>query len=283
VNEVCAAEGYTLLKGRGMSNRHSIVGLCAASLLASATPATAIDACRQPDWVTSTGQSVRAIDGATILLADGRSARLAGIVAPNALDGDDEAVERSRAALDVAIAGRVFLIHGRKDEKDRHGRMIAHVVAGQQWVQAELLRGGHVRAAFGNESAGCANALLRAEAEARKARRGLWAEARFAIAEARDLEPLRSMTGRFAIIEGTVEHVGEAGGRIYLDFGRRYTRDFTVVIPREAQAAFAQAGVDLRGLSGKAVRVRGVIYAWGGPAMELRVPAALELLAADEG
>jgi endonuclease YncB( thermonuclease family) len=266
-----------------MNRRCTIAAFCATLLLESAAPAVAFDDCRQPDWVTSTGQSIRAIDGATILLADGRSVRLAGIVVPTALDGDDQAADSSRAALDAAIAGRVFSIHGRKDEKDRHGRMIAHVIAGEQWVQAELLRGGHARVAFDKEGAGCAKALLGVEGEARKARRGLWSMPTFAVAAAHDLERLRAMSGRFAVIEGTVEHVGEAGGRIYLDFGRRYTRDFTIVIPREAHAAFAQAGVDLRGLSGKAVRARGVIYSWGGPAMELRVPAALELLAADEG
>jgi endonuclease YncB( thermonuclease family) len=265
-----------------MQHRYIIAVLCAALLFASVTPAAAIEPCRQPDWVTSTGQSVRAIDGATLLLADGRSVRLAGIVAPTALDGDDAAVEASRAVLDAALAGHVFFIHGGKDEKDRYGRLLAQVAAGERWVQAELLRGGHARAAFDNVSAACAKALLRVEAEARKARRGLWGKASFAVAEARDLDALRAAAGRFAVVEGTVEHVGETGGRIYLDFGRRYTRDFTIVIPREAHAAFAQAGVDLRGLSGKAVRARGMIHSWGGPAMELRVPAALELLAAGE-
>jgi endonuclease YncB( thermonuclease family) len=251
--------------------------------LASLTvPAAAIEACRQPEWVTSTGQSVRAIDGATILLTDGRSVRLAGIVAPAALDGDDAAVDASRAALDAALAGHVFSIHGGRDAKDRYGRLLAQVTAAERWVQAELLRDGHARAAFDDESAACAKALLRVEAEARKARRGLWGKASFAVAEARDLDTLRAAAGRFAVVEGTIEHVGETGGRIYLDFGRRYTHDFTIVIPREAHAVFAQAGVDLRGLSGKAVRARGTIYSWGGPAMELRVPAALELLVAGE-
>jgi endonuclease YncB( thermonuclease family) len=263
-----------------MNKLDAIAMLCAALLLASTAPAAALEPCREPDWIKSSGQSVRAIDGATILLADGRSVRLAGITVPTTLDGDDEAVEASRAALDAALAGYIFSIHGGKDEKDRYGRLLAQVSAGERWVQAELLRNGHARAAFDNESAACAKALLRVEAEARKARRGLWGMTGFGVAAARDLETLRAAAGRFAVVEGTVEHVGETGGRIYLDFGRRYTRDFTIVIPREAHAAFAQAGVDLRGLSGKAVRARGMIHSWGGPAMELRAAAALELLAA---
>jgi hypothetical protein len=89
--------------------------------------------------------------------------------------------------------------------------------------------------------------------------------------------------GRFVMVYGAVGRGGAAGGRLFLDFVRRHREDFTIVIPREAHAAFAAAGVDLGALSGKAVRARGVLFSWGGPAMELRVPWALELIEADEG
>ena len=70
-------------------------------------------------------------------------------------------------------------------------------------------------------------------------------------------------------------------GRLFLDFGRRFNQDFSIVIPRGARAAFAAAGVDLKALAGKRVRARGVLYIWGGPALELRIPTALEIVGAD--
>jgi hypothetical protein len=75
-----------------------------------------------------------------------------------------------------------------------------------------------------------------------------------------------------------VQRVGESGGRTFLDFGRRYTQDFTIVVPRASQSAFQAAGIDLKAMRGKRVRVRGVLYSFGGPAIEARLPAALEVL-----
>ena len=109
-------------------------------------------------------------------------------------------------------------------------------------------------------------------------RAGLWRDEAFAVKNASATQSLRDSAGGFAVIEGTVLRVGEAGGRLFLDFGRHYSRDFSLVVSREAQAGFAKAGLDLRGLSGKRVRVRGVLFDRGGPAMELRTPAALEII-----
>jgi hypothetical protein len=89
---------------------------------------------------------------------------------------------------------------------------------------------------------------------------------------------LNAAAGRFAVVEGTVTRVGEAGGRLFLDFGRRYMEDFTLVVSRGARPTFEKAGVDLKALKGKKVRARGVLFPWGGPAIELRKPAALELV-----
>jgi micrococcal nuclease len=113
--------------------------------------------------------------------------------------------------------------------------------------------------------------------------RGIWSDEAFAILVASAVPGPFVANGRFALVEAVVQRVGEAGGRIFLDFGRRYREDFTIVIPREAQPAFAAAGVDLRALSGRRVRARGVLFSWGGPTVELRAPGALELIAADEG
>ena len=53
------------------------------------------------------------------------------------------------------------------------------------------------------------------------------------------------------------------------------------MIPRDARAAFAAVGVDLKALTGKRVRARGILVSWGGPAIEVKLPAALEILDRD--
>ena len=46
-------------------------------------------------------------------------------------------------------------------------------------------------------------------------------------------------------------------------------------------AMLAAAGLDLRTLVGNRVRARGILVSWGGPAVEVRLPVALELLDRD--
>ncbi len=146
------------------------------------------------------------------------------------------------------------------------------------WLQAALVADGILRVAPEAGEPACSAALLPFEHKARVARAGLWAEARFALQNAQDLAALNAAAGRFAVVEGIVTRVGEAGGRLFLDFGRRYMEDFTLVVSREARPAFESAGVDLKALKGKKVRARGVLFPWGGPAIELRKPAALEVV-----
>jgi hypothetical protein len=48
--------------------------------------------------------------------------------------------------------------------------------------------------------------------------------------------------GHFALVEGKILNVGEFGAAIYLNFGRRYTRDFSVMILRRNARLFLAVG-----------------------------------------
>ena len=257
-----------------------VAGICLAS-----EKLGSIEDCRGAAAIAIAAAS-GARDGATIGLKDGRVVRLAGIGAPSEFDGSAEAARRATAALDALVAGRRVVLHSARSEPDRYGRIVAQVVVQDepvQWVQAALVRDGHAQVLPGSGNPDCAGQLLGLERQARRLERGLWSDAAFSILSAHSIPDALVSAGRFALVEATVRRVGEAGGRLFLDFGRRYREDFTIVIPREAHAAFAAAGVDLRALSGRRVRARGVLFSWGGPAMELRVPGALEVIEADEG
>lgn len=221
-------------------------------------------------------EAVGASDARTIRLSDGREVRLVGIAVPVESEGS--------TPLNALVAGRRISLHGLRDATDRYGRLLAQVTVENdpsRWVQAALVGSGEARVAPGMVP-DCAKALLLHEDRARASKLGIWREREFAVRAAADVRTLLAEAGHYTVVEGRVLRVGETGGRLVLDFGRRYDRDFSIVIPREAQKGFADAGVDLRALSGKRVRARGVLFTWGGPALELRVPAALELIGADE-
>jgi micrococcal nuclease len=74
--------------------------------------------------------------------------------------------------------------------------------------------------------------------------------------------------------------VGEGGGRIYLNFADDWRSDFTISIERKDVPALAAAGIDLKGLAGKPVRVRGWIEWRNGPMIAATHPEQLELLPA---
>ena len=60
------------------------------------------------------------------------------------------------------------------------------------------------------------------------------------------------------------------------NFGRRWTRDFTVTIPKRHRREFAAAGVDPKKLEGHRIRVRGWIEQRGGPVIEAEAPEQIE-------
>ena len=70
--------------------------------------------------------------------------------------------------------------------------------------------------------------------------------------------------------------VRERGATIYVNFGRRWTEDFTVTISKRNERSFTAAGFELKKLAGRRVRVRGWIEERGGPWIEAARPEQIE-------
>jgi hypothetical protein len=58
--------------------------------------------------------------------------------------------------------------------------------------------------------------------------------------------------------------VRESGSTIYVNFGQRWSEDFTVTIQKRNERNFAAAGLDPKSLQGRRVRVRGWVEERGG-------------------
>ena len=96
------------------------------------------------------------------------------------------------------------------------------------------------------------------------AKLGLWADPYYDVLDAETPADVLAQRGRFALVEGKVVSVRESGATIYVNFGRRWSEDFTVTILKRNERNFTAAGLDLKGLAGRRVRVRGWIEARGG-------------------
>ena len=234
------------------------------------------------DWRDG-GEAVveRALDGDTLALSGSRVLRLAGVLAPKAADRGPErtveaAAEAGRAALDRLARGKQIRLWMGSAAQDRHGRLVAYAkTADGQWLQDEMLRLGHARVLTLPGAAERAGEMLKLEAEARAARRGLWALSAYAVRA-------DSEAGRFAdsfqIVEGRVLKAAAARDIFYLNFDRDYRHDFSVGLDRAAQRAFRRAGLDPASLAGKRIRIRGWIVWRGGPYIGATHPEQVEVL-----
>jgi endonuclease YncB( thermonuclease family) len=228
----------------------------------------------------ATGAVASVVDGRTLVLDDGREVRLAAIevAAPNEPGG-----AAAKAALEALAASRRIDLRAaaEKPETDRYGRLFGHVYvtsdSAERWAEAELIAAGHARVAARVDVRACANALLVRERAARAANLGLWADPIYVIRPADDPAAVAAERGRFAIVEGKVLSVRESGPTIYVNFGRRWTQDFTVTIAKRNESAFTSAGLEPKRLQGRRVRVRGYVEQRGGPWVEATRPEQIEL------
>lgn len=261
--------------------RHAAVLFCALVVVAAAAdPATAAGCGFEPQ---GEGRVSTIIDNRTFRLEDGREVRLAGI----------QTVTAGSAALAGLIAGRDVTLRGETDAPDRWGRQAAFVFAGgsnipvqgsnttvqgtDTSVQGLLLARGEALVSADIADKGCAAELAAAEAVARQSRRGTWADSSV-IKNAEKPGDILSSVGQFAVVEGKVLSVRQAGATFYANFGRRWTRDFAVSISRRMVGSFEAAGINLRSLENRHVRVRGWVEQRGGPRIELFRVGQLEVV-----
>jgi endonuclease YncB( thermonuclease family) len=239
---------------------------------AAANPAIAAGCAFEPQ---GEGRVAGIIDARSFRLEDGREVILAGIepITP------DKAVVNRAPALAAILTGREVELRGADDTPDRYGRQPAFVVLvpSETLVQGELLAQGEALVSATVTDKDCASILTAAEATARQAKRGIWANPA-AIKNPESPGDILAGIGRFTVVEGKVLSVRQAGATTYLNFGRNWTRDFAVTISRRMLPAFEAAGMVPKSLENRRIRVRGWIEARGGPRIELLRVGQIELL-----
>jgi endonuclease YncB( thermonuclease family) len=227
----------------------------------------------------------KAVDGDTLVLEDGRIVRLAGIEAPKPfLARPDKAVgdlaEKARRELERLALGKTVELRLGTLQRDRHNRILAQVYLGSTWLQEAMVTAGLARVRPLDEDFSCLGVLVTVEREIRESRKGLWANPEFAVISAYD-PSLIERKGLYVLVEGRVISVGHGDRVDFLNFGRNWQRDFTVMISGAAAASFGESGLSVDSLAEKRIRVRGVIEEGGGPILRLNSPGEIEVLGDD--
>ena len=242
----------------GTANLCAVISLGAIMLATAPARSAAASACGfEPQ---GEGRVSAIIDARSFRTDDGREVRLAGIE----VESDDTAV------LVALIAGRTVGLHGETDAPDRYGRQPAFVFLDEadRSVQGMLLERGAALASGTVADRPCAAELAAAEALARQARRGIWQRGA-AIKNAESPDDILARVGQFTLVEGKVLSVRQAGSVTYINFGRRWTRDFAATISRRVLPLVEAAGISVKALENRRIRVRGVVEGRGGPRIEV--------------
>ena len=261
----------TMIKTTGIRRRFLANILPCGMMLAAAAanPAIAAGCNFEPQ---GEGRVGAILDARSFRMDDGREVRLAGIETAAA------GKAAGASALSALIADRNVMLRGETDAPDRYGRQPAFVFAdsADTPVQSLLLLRGQALVSGTVADKACAAELASAEAAARRAGRGIWADPAV-IKNAESPGELLTRIGQFTVVEGKVLSVRQAGAVTYINFGRRWTRDFAVTISRRMVAAFAAAGITLKSLENRRIRVRGFVEARGGPRIEALLVGQIEL------
>ncbi len=261
-----------------------------ASLLALATlsaSSAAASACAQLRMETG-GVVAEVTDGDTLVLDDSRVVRLIGTQAPKLPLGREGfptwplAPEAKEALGELALGKEVLLGYG-GEEIDRYGRQLAHVFVGKPeaslWVQHTMISKGLARVYSFPDNRSCLDLLLAAEGQARLGGLGIWRDPYYSVRQADAPGELLARAGHYELVEGKVLLADQSGGRVYLNFGKFWKEDFTVVIEAPALRLFAEDGFDPLALDGQVIRVRGWVDDRDGPRIEVTHPEQIEVLA----
>ena len=211
-------------------------------------------------------------DSHTVGLDDGRLIKLAGMAWAVSAD-------IAKAALADLLLDRTVSLKG-SAATDRYGRLHAFpsVSGSETPVQYGLLAQGLAVMSGRIGDKACVDALLDRERVARSAGLGFWRSGGQHSAD--DPKMVLRDQGRFAMVRGRVLSVRQSGGVIYVNFGRRWSEDFTVTIAKRNEATFIKEGLAPKSLSGRDVRVRGFIEERSGPWIEATRPEQFEVMAA---
>ena len=220
---------------------------------------------------------VRIEHNGVLVLQDGRAASLEGIRIPMATQdhAPQPASDQSFDALSAFAKDQDLALHAMWPKEDRYDRVRSQAFTNDgTWLQIELLKRGLARVNISPDRTECASEMFAAEAEARNAHLGLWAQPAYAV---RTPDTVKADVGTFQIVQGVVLNADVRDGRAYLNFGPDWKTDFTVTISPDDMKTFRAMGVDPRGYKGKFMRVRGIVQWLNGPEMELADPRQAEV------
>lgn len=230
---------------------------------------------------TGIGRVDQVLDGLTIVLKDKKIIRLSSIDIPDHAYPDGGTINlAAKAALEKLLpSGTEVLIYQTRMAKtgrtNRLGQELTHLVKKEDgtWLNGALVENGYARAMPSDTNPDHAATLYTLEQKARKANLLLWSDKGWPV-----LTPERAGEGigEYRIVEGTVVSAATVKNNLYLNFGKNWKDDFTIMLTPAIRRDLARRGIDPLALPHKTIRARGYIREYNGPFMEPESALRLE-------
>ncbi len=233
-----------------------------------------------PDFSEITVTEV--IDGDTIKLSNGRLLRYIGLDTPEVRVKEKGkfiykpqpfALEAKKynAAL---VEGKAVRVEFDVDKEDKYGRLLGYCFVEDTFVNARLIAEGYAVLYTYPPNVKHVDLFVKLQKEAREKQKGLWGS--YAVIDhtraGRYLNQIRTVRGR-------VVSTYKSAKCVFLNFGRDYKTDFTVVIFNNSLGAFYKAGIDpVDFYRDKKVEVSGRIREYNGPEIIVNAPAELDII-----
>ena len=244
------------------------------------------------------------IDGDSFNLIGGEKVRLLGIDAPEA---GEPGADIAKDFLQMLILNKKIRLEKDVTDKDKYGRLLRYVYCNKLFVNKEMIRKGYVVVCFYPPDERHKEEFIKAQGEAEKFKRGLWATGVFQptnlslpgsaeqtgvaeeevgkgktpkVSSREDVISWKDADkyyGKIKTVEGTIVATYNSGKACFLNFHPDYKAHFTAVILAGDFDKFSSPPEDY--YLHKKVRIKGLIKRYqGSPEIVISNPSQIEVV-----
>ncbi|MBP7088001.1 MAG: thermonuclease family protein [Candidatus Omnitrophica bacterium] len=222
------------------------------------------------------------IDGDTVKLSNGKLLRYIGIDTPEVNIKKDNRFQYSPQPYSLEakeynrhlVEGKVVKVEFDLNKYDKYGRLLGYCFVEDIFVNAKLIEEGYAVLYTYPPNVKYADLFVNLQNQARDKKKGLWAS--YSLIEASEAHLYINQIRR---VRGKVLSTYESDKCVYLNFGRDYKSDFTVVIFKNSLSAFQSININpVDSYRGKTVEVTGRIKEYNGPEIIVNSPYEIEVV-----
>ena len=225
---------------------------------------------------------VEVIDGDTVKLENGKILRYIGIDAPEMRKKIKEKwtynpapfAEEAKEYNKKLVEGKYIRVEFDVKKIDEYGRLLGYVFVDNTFVNAKLLEEGLAVLYTRPPNVKYVDLFVKLQKKARQEEKGLWGNCKVI-----DASSAYKFIGQIRTVRGRVLSTYRSQNCIFLNFGKDWRKDFTIVIFKESWDYFKRKGIDpIVFYKNKMVEVTGRIREYNGPEIIVNLPEEIIVL-----